>query len=521
MVLSMDASFAATPVSLTPSDLRALMEKLSQGSLTPFQASEQALGGEVLLTRDAELFFGEALKHGGAQVANLIVDHLSVLRVGHTSASTAKYLGNLLLDYSTDPDVSRKILAWYPDFIDVPAILEHLSIQDERDLSFYQELFRRLIREGDSYSAGDRISKLLVAVLKLAPAWIGRLLSALDQVQTEIDLEPFLKMAAEIGTAKEEIYEQLPLIGRVATQRMRLMDWVFRVYPERRIEALGRILEQARFTSMNAEDAFVSLARGLNTKDLPAFTQLLERYRKQEDWPRKVVIELLYNPNIPMEELVDSQRSFSLYRNVINCLSDLLDRTSDGDRSLDIKRLLTRIVDDTNFGTLDVTTYSALLYEVSRRKGQGDLNPLRILLLERIDFKHATIFHSAFFEALRGYFIEPMHAQRILEKIVRYGKYPFHETDFLLQLLECVDQEVFANFTLRYSQALFDTAYTAERFYLALAGTLPERFAPVYMFHRKIFKRSFAKYSDTDKTIYKLCWPYLSFGQRFKAFIFG
>lgn len=517
----MDASFAASPVALTPSDLRALMDKLSQGSLTPFQASEQALGGEVLLTRDAELFFGEALKHGGAQVANLIVDHLSVLRVGHTSASTAKYLGNLLLDYSTDPDVSRKILAWYPDFIDASAILQHLSIQDEQDLSFYQEFLRQLIQRGSGYSVGDRVCKLLIAVLRQAPEWIGRLLSALDQVQTEIDLEPFLKTAAEIGAAKEQIFEQLPLIGRVATQRVRLMEWIFRVYPDRRIEALGKILEQARLTSTSVEDAFVSLARELSAEELPAFTQLLERHRKQEDWPKKVVVELLYNPKIPLEELVDSQRSFSLYRNIINSLATLLDRTSDGDRSLDIKRLLTRIVDDTNFGTLDVTTYSALLYEVSRRKGQGDLNTLRILLLERIDFKHATIFHLAFFEALRGFFIEPMHAQRVLEKIVRYGKYPFHETDFLLQLLECVDQEVFANFTLRYSQALFDTAYTAERFYLALAGALPERFAPVYMFNRRLFKRSFAKYSDTDKTIYKLCWPYLSFGQRFKAFIFG
>jgi hypothetical protein len=516
----MDTTLPVVPGSLTPSDLRVLMDKLVDGSLPPLQASEQVLERGVLLTRDAELFFGEALKRGGSQVANVILDHLALIRVGHTSTSAAKYLGNALLDHTTDPDVSRKLLAWYPDFIEVPAVLEYLSIQDQDDLEFYQELLRQLIRDVSSYAVGDRVSHLLIAVLQRAPEWVGRVLSALEQVQTEVNLDVFLKAAAEIGTAKEALFAQLTLIGRIAAHWSRVVEWVLRVYPEHRIEALSQLIAQARIQSYSIEEAFVLLARELRPTELGAFVQLIERHRRQEDWPTKVVVELLYNKQLSLEELVDSQRSFSLYRNIIGSLSSLLDRTSDGDKALDVKRLLTRIVEDSNFGNLDVTTYSALLYEVSRRKGQGDLNPLRIHLLERIDFKHADIFHSAFFEALRGFFIEPVHAQRLLEKIVRYGKYPFFETEFLLQLLECVDQETFVNFTLRYSQALFDSEHAAERFYLSLAQTLPERFAPVYMLNRRVFKRSFAKYSTADKTIYKLCWPYLTFGQRIKAFIF-
>ncbi len=516
----MDTSLSAAPSSLTPDDLRGLIDGLSTGSLTPFQASEQALSRGVLLTRDAEVFFGDAMKRGGAEIANLIVDHLSGLRVGHTSAATATYLVNLLLDHATDPDVSRKILAWYPGSVDNPAVLQHVALEDTADLEFYQGLLRQLVQSTSTYSAGDKVSKLLIAILRQSPQWIGRVLLALEDVQTELDLDQFLRTAAELGTANEVLFQVLPLLGRIVSQRARLMDWIFRVYPNQRIEALSKLLEQSRLSSLTIDEAFGSLAKELSSAELPAFIQLVERQRRQEDWSKKVVIELLYNAKLPLEELVDSQRSFSLYRNIISSLSSILDRTSDGDRSLDIKRLLTRIIDDTNFGNLDLTTYSSLLYEVSRRKGQGDLNPLRIQLLERIDFKHASIFNSAFFEALQSFFIEPPHAQRLLEKVVRFGKYPFNDTAFLLHLLECVDQEAFTNFVLRYSQPLFDTTYQAEKFYLSLAQTLPERFASVYMFNRKVFKRSFSQYSDTDKNIYKLCWPYLTFGQRLKAFIF-
>lgn len=508
-------------MALSPADLSALTSLVREGAVTPLQAAERVASGGVLLTSDSEIFFGEVLKHGGATAANVIVDHLPMLRVGHTSASSAKYLGNLLLDYSTDPDVSRKILAWYPPFIDVPAVLTHLSIQDEHDLSFYQGLLLQFIKDVDSYRASDRVSHVLVATLEHAPEWIGKLLSALEQVQTELNLDAFLRAAAEIGVAKEALFSQLPLIGRITTQWSRVIEWIFRVYPERRIEALSKFLEQGQGDHYLMEQAFVLLARELVPAELPAFVQLLERHRRQEDWPTKVIVELVYNPKLSLDELVDSQRSFSLYRNIIGSLSSLFDRTSDGDKALDIKRLLTRIVDDNNFSNLDVSTYNSLLYEVARRKGQGDLNALRIRLLEQIDFKHANIFSAAFFEALRGFFIEPVHAQRLLEKIVRYGKYPFYDTDFLIQLLECVDQETFKNFTLRYSQALFDAPYDAERFYLALAAKIPERFAPVYMFNRKTFRQVFAKYSTADKDIFKACWPYLSFGQRLRAFIFG
>ncbi len=517
----MDTSFSAVQASLTPADLRALTDQVTRGVLTPLQASERVAVGGVLLTHDAEAFFGEVLKHGGASVANLILEHLPMLRVGHTSTSTARYLGTLLLDYATDPDVSRKILAWHPNFIDVPAVLEHISIQDETDLHFYQDLLCTVAKEVRGYSAGERTSRLLIALLHQAPEWIGQVVSALDRVQTELDLDLFLKAVAELGVAKEALFPQLPLIGRVSSNWSRIVEWTLRTYSERRIEALGKLLEQNRTNSYSIEGAFVRLAKEVVVQELPAFVQLLERYRRQEDWPNKVIIELLYNQQLPLEVLVDSQRSFSLYRNIVASLSSIFDRTSDGETSLDIKRLLTRIVDDANFGNLDVTTYSSLLYEVSRRKGQGDLNALRIQLLERIDFKHASIFHSAFFEALRGYFIEPVHAQRLLEKIVRYGKFPFHEREFLLQLLECVDQETFTNFTVRYSQALFASEHEAERFYLSLAQTLPERFAPVYMLNRRTFRRSFGKYSDADKQIYKLSWPYLTFSQRLQAFIFG
>ena len=518
----MDDALPVASASITPDHLRTLTNQVSEGVLTPLKASEEVARAGVLLTSDAEHFFSEVLKRGGAPVADLILQHLAMLRVGHTSASAARYLGNSLLDYATDPDVSRKILNWYPDFIDVDSVLDHLRIEDDVDLGFYQELLGRLIRDVSSYRVGNRVSRLLIAVLQHATPWIGRLLEALDQVQTEIDLDLFLKTAAEIGTAKEPLFAHLPLIGRIGAHWSRAVEWVLRVYPDRRIEALGKLLEQNRLNSYTIEEAFVFLARELKNGEVPAFVQLIERYRRQEDWPTKVVIELLYNPHLTMDELVDSQRSFSLYRNVVNSLSSIFDRTSDGERTLDIKRLLNKILEDTNFGNLDVSTYSSLLYEVSRRKGQGDLNPLRVQLLERVDFKHANIFTSAFFEALRGYFIEPPHAQRLLEKMVRYGKIPFpYETEFLIQVLECVDQETFTNFTLRYSQSLFESPHQAEKFYLALAHTIPERFAPVYMFNRKAFRRSFPQYSDADKQIYKLCWPYLSFGQRFKAFLFG
>ncbi len=517
----MDAPLPVAPSALSPAELGGLTEQLRTGSLAPLQASEQVMAGGVLLTHDAEVFFGEVLKRGGSAVADLILDHLAMLRVGHTSASAAKYLANLLLDYSTDPDVARKLLSWYPDLIDNPAVLMHLQINDETDLGFYQQFFLQLIRDVDSYRAASRVSEILVATLKHSPAWVGKLLSILQNVQTEINLDTFLKTAAEIGTAKEVLYDQLPLIGRITAQWSRVVEWILSVYPDRRIEALGKLLEQSRIEPYLLEQAFVLLARELSVDELPAFVQLLERHRRQEDWPTKVVVELLYNKRLSLDELVDSQRSFSLYRNIIGSLSTILDRTSDGDTALDIKRLLNRIVDDSNFANLDVTTYSSLLYEVSRRKGQGSLNELRVRLLERIDFKYASIFHSAFFEALRGFFIEPVHAQRIIEKIVRYGKYPFHDLEFLIQLLECVDQATFENFLLRYSQPLFDSPYDAERFYRALATTIPERFAPVYMLNRRTFKRSFAKYSTTDKEIYKLCWPFLTFGQRLKSFILG
>ncbi len=521
MRLSMDVPLSVVGQALTPGDVRSLADQISEGALTPLQACERVTQGGFLLTHDAELFFSELFKRGGAAVANLLLDHLSMIRIGHTSTATAKYLGNLLLDYATDQSVSHKLLAWYPNFIEVPAVLDHLSIQDEADLAFYQDYLRTLAKETNAYTAGERVSRLLMAVLQRAPDWIGQFVSALDQLQTELNLDPFLRMVAEKQVAKDVLFSQLPLIGRVAANWSRVVEWVLRAYPERRIEALGGLLEGNQLRSIALEDAFVALARELESSELPAFIQLLERHRRQEDWPKKVVIELLYNPQLNLEILVDSQRSFSLYRNIIGSLALIFDRTSDGEKRLDIKQLLNRIVDDSNFGNLDLTTYSALLYEISRRKGQGDLNPLRIHLLERIDFKHASLFHAAFFEALRGYFIEPIHAQRLLEKIVRYGKYPFAEREFLLQLLECVDQETFTNFTLRYSQGLFSSDQIAERFYLVLAQTLPERFAPVYMLNRRVFKRSFAKYSDTDKTIYKLCWPYLTFGQRFQAFLFA
>lgn len=517
----MDGSFPSTAVSVTPAELRSLIDKLSEGSITPLAASEQALVGDVLLTRDAELFFGEAIRHGGAPVANAVLDRLSILRVGHTSASAARYLANLLLDYATDPDVSRKLLAWSPELVEVRAIFEHLSIQDEEDLAFYQNLVRHLIRDSASLSSEERVSTVFVAVLRRSPEWIGHMLSALDQVQTEIDLGTFLRTATELGVAKELIFEQLPLIGRVASPGTRIMEWIFRTYSDRRIEALSKVLEQSRLSSFATEDAFTSLAEAMSSEELPAFIQLLERFRRQEDWPKRVIIALMYNENLSLDDLIDSQRSFSLYRNIIGSLAMILDRTSDGDRSLDIKSLLARIIEDVNFGTLDITTYGALLYEISRRKGQGDLNPLRIQLLERIDFAHASIFHSAFFNALRGFFIEPKHAERLLEKIVRHGTYPFHETEFLIQLLESVDQETFANFILRYSRALFDSEFEFERFCLALLHAVPERLAPVYLFHRRTFKKSFGKYSDTDAKIFKECWPHLSFGQRLKAFIFS
>lgn len=519
----MDDVSSVVPSSITPDHLRALTHQVSEGALTPLQASEQVARAGALLTSDAEHFFSEVLRRGGAPVANLILDHLSMLRVGHTSASIARYLGNSLLDYATDPDVSRKILSWHPDFVDVDSVMDHVRIEDESDLAFYQELLRQLIRDVSSYRVGDRVSRLLIGVLHHATSWVGRVLEALDQVQTEIDLDLFLKTAAEVDTAKEVLFPQLPLIGRIGAHWSRSVEWILRVYPDRRrIEALAKLLEQNRLNAFTIEEAFVLLARELKSGEVPAFIQLLEHHRRQEDWPTKVVIELLYNPKLSLDELVDSQRSFSLYRNVVNALSSILDRTSNGDRALDIKRLFTRILEDTNFSNLDVSTYSSLLYEVSKRKGQGDLNPLRIQLLERIDLKHANIFTSAFFEALRGYFIEPPHAQRLLEKMVRYGKIPFpHETEFLIQVLECVGQETFTSFTLRYSQPLFESSYQAEKFYLALATTIPERFAPVYMLNRRVFRRSFPQYSDADKQIYKLCWPYLSFGQRLKAFLFG
>jgi hypothetical protein len=311
----MDASLSkVSSMALSPADLSALTSLVREGAVTPLQAAERVASGGVLLTSDSEIFFGEVLKHGGATAANVIVDHLPMLRVGHTSASSAKYLGNLLLDYSTDPDVSRKILAWYPPFIDVPAVLTHLSIQDEHDLSFYQGLLLQFIKDVDNYRASDRVSHVLVATLEHAPEWIGKLLSALEQVQTELNLDAFLRAAAEIGVAKEALFSQLPLIGRITTQWSRVIEWIFRVYPERRMEALSKFLEQGQGDRYLMEQAFVLLAGELVPAELPAFVQLLERHRRQEDWPTKVIDELSKRFVVSHFANDRFKRKFSFYR---------------------------------------------------------------------------------------------------------------------------------------------------------------------------------------------------------------
>ncbi len=517
--MDMSPSVARTP--LAPADLRVLTDQMTKGAITPLEACQRVMAGGVLLTQDAEIFFGEVFKRGGSTAADLILDHLSVLRIGYTSIATARYLGTLLLDYATDPDVARKILSWFPDFVDVSGVLEYLSVQDETDAHFYRELLYTFATDPQTQAGDARVSHLLMAILYRTPEWIGYIFSRLEGVHTEIDLARVLVAAGEIDVATHVLYPHLSLLGRIALDWDGLVRWVLQTYPNRRVEAVSALLEGASRGRTAMDNVCVDLAKEVKQEELPAFLQLVERQYQDEGWPSALMLELLKNRHLSLNILVDSQRSFSFYRNVVKQLSLIADQSASETKTMDVKQLLTRIVDDVHIARLDAAAYSVLLYEVARRKGEGDLNELRIRLLERMDFVHAPLVHSAFFEPLRGYALDPLHAQRLLEKIIRHGTYPFHERAFLLQVLDAVDEEAFHQFVVRYSQGIFSSAQEAEMFYLALAETAPERFAPIYLVHRRTFRRTFAQHSDADKRIYAASLPYVAFWRRIQSFLLG
>lgn len=514
----MDASSETSVFSLTPTEIKALIQALQSGQMTSKAIAERIATQGLLLSSDAEILFTELFKQGGATAANIILDHLSMLRFGYTSTSSAKYLCTLLLDYADDSAISRKLLAWFPASLDIPAVFSRMQLEEEEDLRVYQDLLLALAREPEQVANHQRISQLLIKILETSPGWIGVFFSALQSVQTELELELFLNRVTENELAKQAMFEQLPLLSSVSRSWSRLVLWVLRTYPERRLEALEKLLEQHRMSSYAIDDTLALFARELTKAELSSFLHLIERQRRQENWPVKVVVELVHNPRLSLEELVNSRQSLTLYRNILHQLSFILDRQPDEGSAFNQKQLFKRLIEDVHFSQLDESMYRSLQQEMFKRATPTEAQILRTDWLDRVDFKFAQIFERDFFEGLAEGSIDPFRARRLIEKIIRHGTYPFGELHFLVQLLEAADEETFNNLILRYGQALFISEEILEEFYLAVATELPERFAPLYAKHRKEFVQFFGKQSGTDKEIYELCSPYLDSTQRLRGF---
>lgn len=467
--------------------------------------------GGTMLDFELEKVFTKAIQKRGTPVADILLQNIQTVQVSQSHIQSALQLSTVLLEHTSLHAASRFLLLWHLPLLTNKLLLQKVCIENRAELSFYENIIEKCINSPGIYD--QQLSELILNLCINSSEWMGQILDCLKNVYTKIDVSDLIKYLVENKVHLEILYEKLELIGNVTHHSMQIIPYILAAYPEKKVKALFAYLKNTTNSLTVYGSTLDLLAKEVTQEELPL---LLEPFQSSEKayWPRQVVINLVLNPNIPLEYSIQSKMHLGLYKNVVYYARDILDTGNKVD-TFDSKRFFECIISDPAFTSLEGTLHSGLIYELVNRKDRDDLDAVRITFLEKVDFRFAHMFTDIYFEALRGYTIANQSAIVILEKIVQLGKYPFGSIEFLAQLLASTNDSLMKKFILGSGQTLLGAAQS-EKLYLLLSERNPYNFAPLYIFNRKILSNNYSKYSDISKQIYKNCYKKLRFGQKLK-----
>lgn len=381
------------------------------------------------------------------------------------------------------------------------------QINTQQDVAVARDDLRRLLSKPGYSDHG--VSIFLQTLLRhSSPQWYGHILSLLDQVQTTINLDDILQYLIEHRVDEDVIFAYLPLIGRVNTHSMRSYQYLFHLFPDRKLEVLRAYEQQARMPDIHHEQIFAYVAEHIRADELSGFLQYSHQFFRQSLYPMRLIQALVKNPAIGITVLIEKNRDPLVYRSVLRHLPylyrDVLASNPRGNLDLVFFALVTHDL----FSTLDKQEYTDLSYEIVRRWGQDHLHTTLAQFLARIPSTYLFLFSEQLYRCAGEIHFDRGLAFSILRSIrEQVSPYKRHEVRWIARVVAATDQSERHVFVHKDVPKLFNSHSSTAALYEVLIEENPFQFATYFLRKYRKFKKQFPDYYDeAPRKLFKQAW---------------
>jgi len=472
---------------------------------------------EILLDSSSSSIFEDIIRYNGAAGANIILNNLSKIQSVRESDYYASNLAGLILSYSPADTTTtiQNLLNWNFALIGTKSILEKIGCKSLQDVNYYRQIISQSVQSTKlhNFVLADFIFSLIIN----SPGFEEQIFDTLSEVKTNMSLSSVVKYLVENQIGLQALYNKLDVIARVSPNSTSIADYLLIAFPDKKVQALFKYIKNSP-GDISLDSTISDLAKIITLSEFQIFLPEIESYWTKQFFSSKLVLNLLLNPNLPPNIVVNSRTSLRLYQSILEQVNYLTDAFRSNNQRFGFVDLLHFIVADPAFVKLDKNFHSEIIRSIRHLQPSPSLTQLHLRLLLQIDFSE-NLFNDDFLESLLNEGIDLNIAKAIIGKIVAFGQYPFYNLEFMAHLLLCTDDIYFKKMILNIILPLFPKEYDLEKIFLILSEYNHHNFAYIYIKNKRKLASRFSKYSSKARQIQINCWRKLSFGQRLRSML--
>lgn len=470
--------------------------------------------GNVMLDDRLARSLTSAISQHGAPVADVLVKNIGAFTVPFSSEYAARHLAEMLVDYASDSSAALWLLSWMPKLCRSQAIQQKLQIKNEGDLIMFEQAMRKLFSTPQMIALD--VQDFMASAVRANPKALGIFLKVAAETAGRVSVSQIVDYLVDQRIGLDVLASHADLLGKITKGTPSVARRLTAAFPEQP-EVLFAFIKGSGGGLDVFGDVLEQQIQQIPQVSLGVFVRALDGLSPKEYWPRKVVTALLCRNDIDPRSYISSAEFPSLYRNIVHHFSVSVAGVQAD--AFDPVKVLTALMDDPAFVQLDAKAIAELAREIGNLKRQEDLAPVKIVLLERLDWQSTMYFSERFFVGIPEQRLSEDHAIHMLERMRVMGRYPFTDVGYLIALACSLTPQRRNAFLLRDMSRLLTTLADREQLLLGLAQRLPEGFAYFYAKKKKQVLGSSNFQSDRQKEIYRLCWTSLGLWEQLKVMI--
>ncbi len=456
------------------------------------------------------------LLHGGASSASLLVQHLDSFKPAHDNDYTQRDLIVGILKYKNDTETIERLFHWFPQLLQHKDTIKLLPVSSATEIKLHKKLLE-IILTLPVYTE-SQIDDYVFSLCVCSNNALPDLLDELTSLFSRLNLKKVVEYFCERQLLLDVFRTRIPALV-FCKDSTRFSDILLRTFPDQYVSIVLSYLETPFAESYQVKEMLQECPKKhLNQDNWDVFVRTMEQRNIFEYLPEKAVLGLFQNPNLSIDQIINSEKSFKLYRSVVNYLQYIIDQFINANQKVLVMGILNRVIADPNYLQIEDKEKLVVIRILSKVDPTQEVHNTKLLLLTKQVFIDG-VYGEDLIAHFDRFYTSSTIAEQLLENLFSLPVFPYRDCNFLVSLFASVDSSLFSLQLLTKLSHYFSYEYQLEDMFLLLAKKQIHNFAFLYTKHNKQLSKSFSKYSTKAKEIRKICWRQLGFLDRFKCLL--